>query len=202
MKYTLTFFGLLVVALVNAQSNNLPQWHFGAKADLNLSNISGNGMASGYVAGMQVGGYAEHTFNSKWSIQPELLFTQNNTKKGSDFLTYYPGSNANFYAATDIKLAYISVPLMLKYNVTPAFSFLVGPQYSALIVDAESLLSSGDGKAFKKSEFSGNAGAQFNVGRVSIYGRYNQGFSNINNVDARYTWRSSHIQLGLAVRVL
>lgn len=201
MKYTLTFFGILMVALSYAQSNNLPTWHFGVKADLNLSNISGNGMASGFTPGGQIGGYAERTFNNKWSIQPELLFTQNNTKKG-DIATYYPDTY-NPYAATDVKLAYISVPVMLKYNVTPAFSFLVGPQYGLLLVDAESLLRLQDNKAFKKSEFSANAGAQFNAGRVSIYGRYNQGISNIQNIpsDNRYTWRSSHIQLGVAVRL-
>ncbi|MEP6750769.1 MAG: porin family protein, partial [Bacteroidota bacterium] len=205
MKYTLTFFGLLMVALLHAQSNNLPQWHFGVKADFNLTNISGKGMASGYTAGVQGGVYAERTFNNKWSIQPELLLSQNNTKRSddADFFTYY-NDRGNPYAAKDVKLAYISIPVMLKYNVTPAFSFLAGPQYGLLIVDAESLITSNFNNSFKKSEFSANAGAQLNVGRVSIYGRYNQGFSNVQNIpnDNRYAWRSSHIQLGVAVRLL
>jgi|SRR5450432_1756784 Outer membrane protein beta-barrel domain len=201
MKYTLTFFGILMIGLVHAQTNNLPQWHFGVKADLNLYNISGNGVASGYTAGVAGGVYAEHTFNSKWAIQPELTVSQNNTKQ-KDFQTYYPDV-ANPFLADDIKLAYINVPIMLKYNVTDAFSFLVGPQYSFLIVDAESLWTSHENKSFKSGEFAGAAGAQFNVKRVSIYGRFTQGFSNINNVaDGRYTWRASHIQLGVAVRVL
>jgi hypothetical protein len=199
MKYILTCLGILAVVLLQAQSSNLPEWHFGVKADLNMTNIYGNGMKSGYTAGGQAGGYAERTFNSTWSIQPEILFTQNNSKKG-DFATYYP-ANYNPYASDNIKLAALSIPVMLKYNVTKSFSFLAGPQYSFILVDAESLLISGDGKAFKHSEFSANAGAQYNFGRVAIYGRYNQGISNINNIDTRYPWRSSHIQLGVAVRL-
>jgi hypothetical protein len=202
MKYILTFFGILMIALVHAQSNNLPTWNFGLKADLNLTNISGNGMASGYTAGFNAGVYAERTFNNKWSFQPELLFSQSNTKRSGDFQTYYPDTY-NPYSATDVKLAYINVPLMFKYNVTPEFSFLAGPQVGFLLVDAESLLSLQNNNAFKKTEFSANAGAQYNVKRVSIYGRYNLGISNIQNIknDDRYTWRSNHIQLGVAVRL-
>lgn len=199
MKYTLSFLGTLVIALVHAQTV-VPGWHFGVKADVNFSTISGKGMASGYSVGGQAGGYAEYVINKDWSIQPEILFTQNNTKKGSDFMTYY-NTDGNPFAAADIKLAYISVPVLLKYNINKSFSLLAGPQYGMLLVDAESLLRSGDGKAYKKSEISGNLGAQFNVGRVGLYGRYNIGISDINNIDNRYAWRSSHIQLGIAVKV-
>src|SRR5450432_4844994 len=126
MKYTLTVLGIFIFSLVQAQTSNLPEWHVGVKADLNLSNISGNGLSSGYTAGGQGGVYAERTFNNKWSIQPELLFTQNDSKTtAANFNTYYPGVG-NSYAANDIKLAYVSVPVMLKYNVTKSFSFLAG----------------------------------------------------------------------------
>ncbi|GAC1602457.1 MAG: porin family protein [Chitinophagaceae bacterium] len=199
MKYTLTFFGILVVTLLHAQTI-VPGWHFGIKADLNFSTISGKGMTSGYTIGGQGGAYAEYIINKDWSVQPEILFTQNNTKKGADFLTYY-NTDGNPFAATDIKLAYVSLPVLLKYNINKSFSILAGPQYGLLLVDAESLLSRGDGKAFKSSEISGNLGAQFNVGRVALYGRYNIGISDINNVDNRYSWRSSHLQLGIAVKI-
>jgi len=202
MKYTLTFLGILMVALLHAQTI-VPGWHFGVKADINFSTINGKGMASGYTIGGQGGGYAEYIINRDWSVQPELLFTQNNTKiKQPDFSTYY-NTAGNPFAATDVKLAYISVPVLLKYNINPSFSILAGPQYGMLLVDAESLLRSGDGKAFKKSEISGNLGAQFNVGKVALYGRYNIGISNIQNIpnDDRYSWRSSHLQLGIAVKI-
>jgi Outer membrane protein beta-barrel domain len=193
-----------MVMLVNAQSNPNPyDWHFGLKADLNLTHIQGNGTASGYTTGFQAGGFAERVLDKTWSLQGELLFTQNNTKRAplADFLTYY-NTSGNPFSAEDIKLGYISVPVLIKYNVTNAFSFLAGPQYSILLVDAESLLNPPrENKAFKTSEFSGNVGAQFNISKVALYGRYNFGLSNINNIDSRYAWHSSHIQLGIAVKI-
>lgn len=200
MKYLLTALVVFAAAISHAQSSSAPQWNYGVKADVNFTHIQGDGMPSGYTSGFQGGIFVERTFNSKWSVQPELLLTQNNTKKGKDFFNFY-NTSGNTFAAEDVKLAYISVPVMFKYNINHNFSLLAGPQYSFLIKDAESLLRSGDGKAFKKGEFSGNVGGQFNVGRVAIYGRYNAGFSNINNIDDRYKWHSSHIQAGIAVRI-
>lgn len=200
MKYTLTVLGLCIVILLRAQTGNVPEWHYGVKADLNFSTLSGHGTANGYTLGAQGGVFVERAFNSKWSIQPEVLFTQSNTKRSSDFMTYY-NTVGNPYSAEDIKLAYLSIPVMLKYNVNKAFSILAGPQYGFLLKDAESLLRSGDGKAFKTGEFSANLGGQFNAGIVSLYARYNVGISNINNIDTRYAWRSSHIQAGIAFRI-
>ncbi len=189
MKYILTFFTVLLVMVLQAQSG-IPEWHYGLKADLNYTTINGKGLSSGYTMGAQGGIFVERSFNKNWSLQPEVLFTQSNTTKGNDFLTYY-NTTGNPFAAKDIKLGYLSVPVMVKYNINKSFSILAGPQYSLLLVDAESLLTAGDGKAFKKSEFCGNLGGQFNIGVVSIYGRYNLGISNINNIDSRYAWHSS-----------
>jgi Outer membrane protein beta-barrel domain len=205
MKYTLTCLSILTVILVNAQPNPSPyDWHFGLKADLNLSHIQGNGTASGYTSGFQAGGFAERVLDKTWSLQGELLFTQNNSKRSSiaDFETYY-NTSANPFSAEDIKLAYISIPVLIKYNVTNAFSFLAGPQYSILLVDAESLLRPPhENTAFKTSEFSGNVGAQFNISKVALYGRYNFGLANINNIEnSKYAWHSSHVQLGIAVKI-
>ncbi len=203
MKYALTCFGTLMIFLLHAQTEPpvTTFWHYGIKGDLNFSNVQGNGMASSYTAGFQAGVYAERVLNNKWSVQPELLLTQNYSKKGADFLNYYITNGGNANAADDIKLAYISVPVLLKYTFNKYFQAMAGPQYGLLVVDAESLEQSGDGKAFKRSEFSANAGAQFTTGSVSIYGRYNQGLSNINNIDNRYNWHSRHIQLGIAIKI-
>lgn len=194
-------FALLFFAVTLQAQSKKAEWHFGIKSDVNLSHISGNGMANGFTTGFQAGGYAERVLNKQWSIQPELLFTQSNYTRGGDFLTYYNDNIGNPAGSPNIKLAYISVPVLVKYNVTSYLSLLAGPQYSQLMVDAESLLSAGDGKAFRKSEFSGNIGAQLTLGKLSLYGRFNQGFSNINNIDGRYSWTSQHIQTGLAIRI-
>lgn len=199
MKYAITAGILFIATWLQAQTSN-STWHVGVKTDLNFSNINGKGMANGYITGAQFGGFAEKPLGSKWSIQPEVLFTQSNTKKGSDFMTYY-NTEGNLFASDNIKLGYISVPVMAKYQLNKFLSILAGPQYSIMLFDAESLMDDNKGIAFKRTEFSANAGVQFTVGMVSLYGRYNQGISNINNIDNRYAWRSRHIQAGIAFRI-
>ena len=206
MKYTITCLALLFTVLVHAQTESKKpvdrDWHFGIKGDYNLSNVYGNGMPNGFVSGFQVGGFAVRALNDQFSFQPELLFSQNNTKVDvSEFLRYYIPPQGNVFAANNIKLGYISVPLIFKYRINKYFNVLAGPQYSQMLFDAESLLKDDKGIAFKRYEVSGNAGAEFNVGNVSIYGRYNQGFTNINGIDNRYKWYSKHIQIGIAIKL-
>lgn len=174
-------------------------WHFGPKLDVNYSNISGNGMKKSFSPGWQIGAFAEIVLTKSWSIQPELLYSWSRYKKSDDFITYYVNSGRST-AGTNINLASISVPLLLRYNVNKTLSFLAGPQYSYLVFDDEALLKS-DRQAFKKNEISANAGVQVNLQSVGFYARFNKGLSDINDIDERYKWRSNHIQVGVAVKL-
>jgi hypothetical protein len=196
MKYTMAAFALLLTITANAQTQ---KWHFGPKFDVNYSTIDGNGLKNKYSLGFQVGGFAEYNITKHWAIQPELLYTWSQYKKAGDFLTYY-NNYGRTGAGENINLASVSVPLLVRYNFNKTFSILAGPQYSYLIYDDEDLLKN-DRQAFKNSEISANAGVQVNLEKVGFYARYNQGLSDINDIDERYTWKSSHIQVGMAVRI-
>ncbi len=196
--------GFQAGAQTNSKSKGMDDkrvFHFGVKADLNLTGIRGNGMDTKFGTGVEGGVFGEWKFcnNQNWSLQPEILFTQSNTKRSDDFMTYYV-STGKRNGNESIKLTYLCVPVLVKYNLNKWFSVLAGPQYNFMVFDNDDLLISGK-DAFKSSEFSGNVGAQFNVSAVSIYGRYNFGLSNINDIDSRYAWHSSHIQVGVAVRI-
>ena len=194
MKYLFAVLFIFPVIVLKSQT-----LHYGVKADLNLSNIKGNGTSASYMGGVQVSGFTEIRLDKKWGLQPELLFTQSNTKKGDNFLVYY-NTNGNYYAEDNIKLSYLNVPVLFRYNFSTALTLLAGPQIGFLLYDNESLREDGKG-AFKKYEVSGNAGLQFNISSVSLSARYNLGFSNINDIDNRYKWNSRHLQLGIAVRI-
>jgi hypothetical protein len=195
MKYALVCATLLLTAVANAQT-----WHFGPKLDANYSALKGNGIQNKFSPGLQAGGFAEYNINKHLAIQPELLYTWNVYKKGSDFLTYYNNSGREA-AGNNIRIAYVSVPLLVRYNMNKVLSFLVGPQYSLKVFDDEDLIKEGK-EAFKNSEVSANLGVQVNLENVGFYARFNKGLNDINNVDDRYTWKSNHIQVGIAVRIM
>lgn len=194
MKYTMVAFALLLCAAANAQT-----WHFGPKLDVNYSTIKGNGLKNKFSLGFQVGGFAEYNFNKHWAIQPELLYSWSAYKKDGDFLTYY-NNYGRTGAGDKINLATISVPLLVRYNLNKTISVLAGPQYSYLIYDDEDLLKN-DRQAFKNSEVSANVGVQVTLDKVGFYARYNKGLTDVNDVDERYDWKTSHIQVGMAVRI-
>ena len=194
MKYTMVAFALLLSAAANAQT-----WHFGPKLDVNYSTIKGNGVKNKFSLGFQAGGFAEYNFNKHWAIQPELLYSWSAYKKDADFLTYY-NNYGRTGAGEKINLATISVPLLVRYNLNKTISVLAGPQYSYLIYDDEDLLKN-DRQAFKNSEISANVGVQVNLEKVGFYARYNKGLTDVNDVDERYDWKTSHIQVGMAVRI-
>ena len=175
------------------------QWHFGPKLDLQYSGLKGNGVKSSVSPGWQAGAFAELQFNKNWGLQPELVFSWSRYKKAGDFLTYY-NNYGRSNASEKITLAYVRVPVLLKYHYNNTFSFLAGPQYGYRVFEDENLLKNSV-DAFKKYEVSGIGGVQVNISNVGFYARYKLGLSNINDIDDRYKWTSKHIQVGVAVSI-
>lgn len=195
MKHTI----LCAALLITITTANAQKLHFGPKFDINYSSIDGDGLQSKYKPGFQVGGFLEWKLTSQWSIQPELLYNFSPYQKADDFLTYYNNSGRSA-AGENVTEAYISVPVLLRFNLSKVLAVLAGPEYSYLIWDDEDLIKD-DRQAFKNSEFSANIGVQANIGDVGFYARFNKGLSNINNVDDRYQWKSNHVQVGVAVAI-
>jgi hypothetical protein len=184
---------LLVAAGVSA---NAQGFHLGAKAGANLTKIQGMSFKEGFDLGYQIGGFAEIDFSKKLGIQPEVLFSQTNTTFTNQASTIY---NNAFQG--DVKLNYLSIPILLRINSGKLLTFHVGPQFSILMNDNENLVSNGK-QAFKDGDFSMIGGLQLNLSALKIYGRYNIGLTNINDIDSRDNWKSQQIQLGLGLRIL
>lgn len=174
----------------------------GIKAGANLNKISGQSFNDGFDLSYHAGGFMEIDLNKVWGIQPELLWSQT-TSKPSNFKTVY-GSFSSINSALDqtknVKLDYLSIPVLLRVNVTGMFSLLAGPQYSILINKDNTLLQNGQ-SAFKNGDFAMVAGAQVNLKMLRIYGRYNIGLQNINDIDNKDKWTSQQMQVGLGFRL-
>lgn len=196
MKHTIS---CLCAALLITITTNAQTWHWGPKFDVNYSGMEGNGIKSKFYPGFEVGGFAEYKFSKQFSVQPELLYNWSSYQKADNFMTFY-NNYGREEAGQKINLAWVSVPLLLRYNVIKEFAILAGPEYSYLVYDDESLLLEGR-PAFKKSEFSVNLGVQANINNVGFYARYNKAVSNTNDVDDRYQWHANHVQVGIAVGI-
>ncbi|WP_142682853.1 porin family protein [Chitinophaga polysaccharea] len=188
---------LLLVCL--AGTAGAQELHYGIKADLNMFKLDGAGIKSNYTLGGRLGVYAEYDFSKKWGLQPELLFSQVAPKRGDDFSAkYIHTSNDN--ANKTIKLSYITLPLLLRYNVNKLITVNAGPQYSFLFYDNENLLTY-DRNAFKRSDFGVAAGATLTFDILHVYARYVLGLTNVNDIDDRYQWKTRQAQIGIGVNI-
>ncbi len=187
---------LLLLIVVSATTYaNAQKFSVGVKVGANMNKIDGQSFKDGYDLGYHAGVFAELGLSKKLAIQPEVLFNQVNTKRAAGFNDIYNQNNLN---PRDIDLKYLSIPVLLKYDIAPFLSLNAGPQFSILIDDNQNLFNNGR-DAFKKGDLAAVAGATLNVSKFRIYGRYAVGLNNINDIDNRDQWKSQQFQLGLGL---
>jgi len=166
----------------------------GARGDLTYSRLGGDGMSVGYRAGFNAGAFAEYKIKDKWSVQPELLYSQRNIKIGS-FKQYF-ASSASEDPGQYAFLSYICVPVSIKYKITSLLTINAGAQYSYLLHADETLLrDKADG--FKKNDLGVIAGIEYTPSRLRFYGRYYRGLYDINNINNLHPWNTQQFQAGI-----
>jgi hypothetical protein len=181
MKTTLLFILLFTSILVRAQYTDT---HFGIKGGLNISSLDEkNGVDFNSKAGFYLGGLAHVHLSPHFAVQPELVYSQQGGKDGSD--------NWN--------INYINVPVLLQYMAGNGFRLETGPQVGFVV---SSKIKTGDleqniSNSVSKVDFSWALGAsyQFPEG-VGIDARYNIGISNVDNAEDPII-RNRVFQLGL-----
>jgi hypothetical protein len=75
-----------------------------------------------------------------------------------------------------------------------------GPQFSILMNNDRTLLQNGE-EAFKSGDFAMAGGVTLNLKMLRVYGRYNIGLTNINDIDNQDKWKGQQLQLGLGLRL-
>lgn len=174
--------------------------HIGGKAGANLTKIDGKSFKDQYNLGYQLGAFADIDFNKNWGIQPELLFSQSQTKVDSGFKAIYQ-EVPNTVIGHKTHLNYLSIPVLLRLNAGNLLTFNVGPQFSILMNKDETLVTNGK-NAFKNGDIAAVFGAEINLHALKIYGRYNIGLNNLNDISDQDKWKSRQIQLGLGFKIL
>lgn len=109
--------GTLSFAQEKAASSASPV-RFGIKAGLNVATINSDDAKA--KAGIYGGVFANIPVASDFSVQPEVLYSG-------------MGAKNKDYSSVKLNLDYISVPVMVQYNVLPALYVEAGPQFSFAI---------------------------------------------------------------------
>lgn len=186
---------------------NAQKLHLGAKAGANLSKIDAVSFDDGYKLGYQLGGWVSLDFGKDGNvgIQPEILYNQSNSQFSSSFKDIY-GNILNPGGDETVKLNYLTIPVLLRINVSNLLTLNAGPQFGVLINDSQDLIENSK-TAFKSGDLSGVLGAQINLGSFHVYGRYSIGLSDNNNLGVPETgsadkWKNQQAQIGIGLKIL
>ena len=186
---------LLIIICVLVAQTGFSQFHLGVKAGTNITKVDGKSFGDEFRYGYHLGGFAEIGLGGRLSIQPEVLFNQYQTRLDSNFKNVYEHA-ASFSKYKDVKLNYLSIPLMLNYKVGSLLTLQAGPQFGVLIDQNKKLLENGQA-AFKNGDFSLAGGAVINISKLRVSGRYYVGLYNISDIDNKEKWRNQGFQLSL-----
>ena len=172
MKKTLIFLPLFVLIVLAGTAQG---FHLGAKLGANMDKIAGKSFSDEFKLGYHLGGFVEIDFNKNIGIQPELLYSQTNTKEASGLKDIYENID-NALVGDKVKLSYLSIPVLLRINAGELLTFHAGPQFSILMNSNETLLDNGK-DAFKK----GDLDKHLNIGdSISFTARLNLNIWNGN----------------------
>lgn len=193
-RLSIIVIAVLLFSLTRTQAQGL---HLGIKAGTNITQLTGRSFDEGFQWNFMAGAFAELNVTSKWAIQPEVLFSQTTTQTASDFNDIYEeGINSR-----NVKLNYLSIPILLSFKPVPLLSLQAGPQFGILMNTSDNITTNG-ANAFKSGDFSMVLGAQVNLGAFKGGARYVYGFTNIDDITNVDSWKNRTIQLYVGLRIL
>ena len=175
----------------------MAQFHIGIKAGTNMTKVEGKSFKQEFKYGYHLGAFAEIGLGDKFFLQPEILYNQYSTTLDSNFSHIYQNV-VNNTAQGNVKLNYLTVPILLNYKLLGPISIQAGPQFGILIDQSKTVLQNG-GQAFKSGDFSMLAGVQVKVAMLRVTGRYAVGLNNINDIDDKDKWKNQNLQLSVGL---
>lgn len=185
----------LIAALLLSQAM-MAQFHIGVKGGANVTKVDGKSFKDQFRYGYHLGGFMEIRMGNKFVLQPEVLWNQYSSRLDSNYSNIY---HTVFNGNTNIKLNYLSIPLVVNYKLIGSFlSLQAGPQVGILIDQSKTVLQNG-AKAFKDGDFSMLAGLQFKIANLRINGRYAIGLNNIADITDDGKWKNQGFQLSVGL---
>ncbi|GAA0872213.1 porin family protein [Gangjinia marincola] len=187
MKKFLLLVAFAVFGLTAVQAQD---YNFGIKAGLNVSNWGGDtddfGQDLESRTSFHVGVVYEYVISDKFSLQPEVIYSQ----QGVTFESTFQDFGGEFKSEGKFKTSYLNVPIIAKIYVIEGLSLQVGPQLGFLIdAEDEAELSGPDfsdsdtrdaSDDYESFDFSGAFGIGYKLEMgLFLDARYTLGFTNI-----------------------
>jgi outer membrane protein with beta-barrel domain len=190
-------FSLLLLTASTVRTYAQSSLELGLKGGGDYMKIGGRSFDGKRYPGFQAGVYGQLNFTSKWSLQPELNFSQTIGKTSDNFTQIYLGPSGQ-----QVNLNYVELPILLSFKPVPELSLLLGPQVGYLFSQTTNLLppTVGVNDAFKKTDLSIVFGAQLNLGKFGFGLRYQAGLNNIS-FRTTDTWRQFGAQFYVAYQL-
>lgn len=170
-------FVLAILLIAGSTTMNAQGIDFGVKAGANFSKLDGDGIDGDNLTSFHVGAVLELNLFENFSVQPEVMYSSQGTKLEDE----------------DIKLDYISVPVLAKfYLISDKLSLEAGPQFSFLVND--NLEETFETKSF---DFAAIGGLGFNVtNNLFVQARYVVGLTDTTK-EAEVTNKVIQLSVGL-----
>jgi hypothetical protein len=153
------------------------QFQGGLKLGLGLSNLNGDISENGMLVAPNMGFFGKFSLSDAIDVQPELLLF---------------GGGTLAQDGTNLKLQYLGVPVIMKYNVGEVINVQAGPQLSFLFDSNPPNAKD----AFKNTDMGLNLGVGGTWEKVLIDVRYCIGLSNISDISGA-DLKTSLIQISL-----
>jgi hypothetical protein len=175
---------LLFVCVLALTTLSQAQVRFGVKAGINLANVSGDDVdGNSMKIGFNAGAVAKISVSEAFSIQPEIVYSDQGAKLEDD---------------VKLNLSYINIPILAQYN-TGGFIIETGPQFGFRM--GAKLKGDGGSLDLKEQTKGFDLGWGIGVGYLTQSGfgvnaRYNLGLSNIADDDDG-DLKNSVIQIGV-----
>lgn len=196
----LLFLAAFITTGSYAQTTKKSRLGWGIKTGMNASKLNAEtsgSMDEDWKTGFVLGAFLNINAGSKFSIQPEFLYSS------------MGGNVSNSLYSEKHRLNYFSIPVLAKFNIGKGFSVVAGPQIDMLISaktrasNSENVLKSTNN--FNEQSFNLTGGFEFFPGKcLGLSARYIHGLSNAwntSNPTNTVEYRNQGVQLTAAIRL-
>lgn len=197
--YILLFLAALISTGSQAQTTKKSRLGWGIKTGLNASKLNAETTTSwdeDWKTGFVLGAFLNINAGSKFSIQPEFLYSAMGGNLSSPLMT------------EKHRLNYFSIPVLAKFKFYKGWSVVAGPQID-LLISAKTRMSNSSTvlkstNNFNEESFNLTGGIEFFPGKCfGLSARYIHGLSNVWNTatPSSIEFRNQGVQLTAAIKL-